>query len=90
MNNNEEFFHSLETQIIACHRCPRLVEWRQEVARVKRRAYLDWEYWGKPVPGFGDYQARVLVVGLAGIFSTRPSTGLDSPANLMLLSEGTA
>jgi uracil-DNA glycosylase len=65
MNNNEEFFHSLETQIIACHRCPRLVEWRQEVARVKRRAYLDWEYWGKPVPGFGDYQARVLVVGLA-------------------------
>ena len=65
MNDNEERFHSLEAQIIACQRCPRLVEWRQEVARVKRRAYLDWEYWGKPVPGFGDFQARVLVVGLA-------------------------
>jgi uracil-DNA glycosylase family 4 len=65
MNDNDELFHSLEAQIIACQRCPRLVEWRQEVARVKRRAYLDWEYWGKPVPGFGDYQARVLVVGLA-------------------------
>ena len=65
MNENEELFHSLKTQIIGCQRCPRLVEWRQEVARVKRRAYLDWDYWGKPVPGFGDYKARVLVVGLA-------------------------
>ena len=65
MDDNEELFHSLEAQIIGCQRCPRLVEWRQEVARVKRRAYLDWEYWGKPVPGFGDYRARVLVVGLA-------------------------
>lgn len=52
-------------QIVACQKCPRLVEWREEVARVKRKAYRDHEYWGKPVPGFGDPNARVLVVGLA-------------------------
>jgi len=52
-------------EIIACRKCPRLVEWREEVARVKRKAYLDHDYWGKPVPGFGDPKARVLVVGLA-------------------------
>ena len=56
---------SLNQEIIQCRICPRLVEWREEVARVKRRAYKDEEYWGKPVPGFGDPQARVLVVGLA-------------------------
>lgn len=55
----------LNKEIIACRKCPRLVEWREEVARVKRKAYKDQEYWGKPVPGFGDPQARVLVVGLA-------------------------
>ena len=52
-------------EIIACRKCPRLVEWREEVARVKRKAYINEEYWGKPVPGFGDPKARVLVVGLA-------------------------
>ena len=56
---------ALNKQIIACRRCPRLVAWREEVAREKRKAYRDWEYWGRPVPGFGDSQARVLVVGLA-------------------------
>lgn len=56
---------SLNQQIISCRKCPRLVEWREEVARVKRKAYLDQDYWGKPVPGFGDPQARILVVGLA-------------------------
>ena len=56
---------SLNKEIIQCRKCPRLVEWREEVARVKRKAYKDQEYWGKPVPGFGDPQARVLVVGLA-------------------------
>ncbi|MCB0119930.1 MAG: uracil-DNA glycosylase [Anaerolineales bacterium] len=55
----------LEKQIIACRKCSRLVEWREEVARVKRKAYMDQEYWGKPVPGFGDPEARVMVVGLA-------------------------
>jgi uracil-DNA glycosylase len=51
--------------ITACRACPRLVEWREEVARVKRRAYREWEYWGKPVPGFGDPMARIVFVGLA-------------------------
>ena len=55
----------LNNEIISCRKCPRLVEWREEVARVKRKAYKDEEYWGKPVPGFGDPKARVLVVGLA-------------------------
>jgi uracil-DNA glycosylase len=56
---------SLNAEIIACRKCPRLVEWREDVARVKRKAYLEHEYWGRPVPGFGDPKARVLVVGLA-------------------------
>ena len=55
----------LNKEIISCRKCPRLVAWREEVARVKRRAYRDQEYWGKPVPGFGDPKAHVLVVGLA-------------------------
>lgn len=55
----------LNAEIITCRKCPRLVAWREEVARVKRKAYRDQEYWGKPVPGFGDSKARVLVVGLA-------------------------
>jgi uracil-DNA glycosylase family 4 len=56
---------ALEEEIIACRRCSRLVEWREEVARVRRRAYRDQEYWGKPVPGFGDPQGRIFVAGLA-------------------------
>lgn len=55
----------LNHEVIACTRCPRLVEYRERIAREKRRAYLDREYWGKPVPGFGDPNARVLVMGLA-------------------------
>lgn len=55
----------LNRQIVACRKCARLVAWREEVARTKRRAYRGQDYWGKPVPGFGDTQARLLVVGLA-------------------------
>ena len=55
----------LNGQIVACELCPRLRAHDREVARVKRRAYLDWEYWGKPVPGFGDPHARILLIGLA-------------------------
>lgn len=55
----------LNRKIIVCRRCPRLVEFREQIAREKRRAYLDCDYWGKPVPGFGDPKARVLIVGLA-------------------------
>lgn len=56
---------SLNQEIIACRKCPRLVEWSEQVARVKRKAYFDQDYWGRPVPGFGDPQAGILVVGLA-------------------------
>lgn len=56
---------NLNQEIVSCRKCPRLVAWREEVALVKRKAYRDEEYWGKPVPGFGDPKARVLVVGLA-------------------------
>lgn len=55
----------LEREIAACDRCARLVEHRREVARLRRRAYRDQEYWGRPVPGFGDRQAGILVLGLA-------------------------
>ena len=55
----------LNHEVVACTRCPRLVVYREQVAREKRRAYRDCEYWGKPVPGFGDPAARVLIMGLA-------------------------
>ena len=52
-------------ELVECHRCPRLVAWREEVADTKRAAFADEDYWGRPVPGFGDPDASVLVVGLA-------------------------
>ena len=55
----------IQREVISCSRCPRLVEYRCHVAQQKRRAYRDWTYWGKPVPGFGDFNARLLVLGLA-------------------------
>ena len=55
----------LRTQIVNCQRCERLRAYCEQVAQVKRRAYRDQEYWGKPVPGWGDHQARLLIVGLA-------------------------
>src|SRR5881296_1710755 len=55
----------LNEEIIACRRCMRLVKYREEVAREKRRAYREWTYWGKPVPGFGDAGAELLILGLA-------------------------
>lgn len=61
----EKLLENIEQEVIICRKCPRLVEWREEVARVKRRAYRDQDYWGKPVPGFGDAEARILVLGLA-------------------------
>jgi uracil-DNA glycosylase family 4 len=56
---------ALNARIIACERCPRLRAYCAEVARIRRKAYADWEYWGKPVPSFGDPQARVMALGLA-------------------------
>ena len=55
----------LREELIECRQCPRLVAWREKVAREKRAAYRDDEYWGRPVPGFGDPEASVMVVGLA-------------------------
>jgi len=55
----------LNEEIIACRKCPRLVKYREKVAREKRRAYRECEYWGKPVPGLGDAQAQLLILGLA-------------------------
>lgn len=55
----------LNKQIVSCKRCPRLVIYREHIGREKRRAYRDCEYWARPVPGFGDPKARVLVLGLA-------------------------
>ena len=56
---------ALEREVTKCRRCPRLVAWREQVAREKRRAFADEEYWGRPVPGWGDPAARLLVLGLA-------------------------
>ena len=77
----------LNAEVVACTRCPRLVAYREQVAREKRRAYRDHDYWGKPVPGFGDPKAAVLVLGLApgahGSNRTgRPFTG-DASGNFM-------
>jgi uracil-DNA glycosylase family 4 len=56
---------NLNSEVIACTRCPRLVAYREQIAREKRKAYREWEYWGRPVPGFGNPNARVIVLGLA-------------------------
>jgi len=55
----------LQREIVACRACPRLVTYRERIAREKRRQFRDWGYWGKPLPGFGDPGARVVLVGLA-------------------------
>lgn len=55
----------LQQEIVACRKCPRLVRWRERVAREKTKRFQDWDYWGKPNPGFGDPDARLLLVGLA-------------------------
>jgi uracil-DNA glycosylase len=55
----------LNQEIVACRKCPRLVVYREKVAQEKRRAFRDWTYWGKPVPGFGDSHAQLLILGLA-------------------------
>ena len=82
-----QWLQVLNAEVVVCTRCPRLVEYREKIAQEKRRAYRDWAYWGKPVPGFGDPNARVLVLGLApgahGSNRTgRPFTG-DASGNFM-------
>jgi uracil-DNA glycosylase family 4 len=56
---------TLHEQIIACRLCPRLCDYTAQIAQVKRRAYREWQYWGRPVPSFGDPHARVMILGLA-------------------------
>jgi len=65
MIQEAKLWDALNSEIIECRTCPRLVEWREKVAREKRRAFNGDTYWGKPVPGFGDHKARILVLGLA-------------------------
>jgi len=82
-----EWLRVLNAEVVSCTLCPRLVSYRRRIAVEKRRAYLSWDYWGKPVPGFGDPNARVMVLGLApgahGSNRTgRPFTG-DASGNFM-------
>jgi uracil-DNA glycosylase family 4 len=84
---NPNWLIELNKEVVTCTRCLRLVVYREQIAREKRRAYRDCEYWGKPVPGFGDPNARVLILGLApgahGSNRTgRPFTG-DASGNFM-------
>jgi uracil-DNA glycosylase len=64
-NQRTDSLDALTADIVACRACPRLVAWREDVARVKKAAFRHEDYWGRPVPGFGDPEARILVVGLA-------------------------
>src|ERR1700726_775234 len=65
MPEKPELLRVLNEEIVACRKCPRLASYREKVAREKRRAYREWTYWGKPVPGFGDACAQLLILGLA-------------------------
>src|SRR5882672_9822718 len=65
MPDNLDLLRILNEEIITCRKCPRLVRHREKVAREKRRAFRDWTYWGKPVPGFGASNAQLLILGLA-------------------------
>lgn len=65
MSESSTELRVLNEEIVACRKCSRLVKYREKVAREKRRAYREWEYWGKPVPGFGDAKAQLLILGLA-------------------------
>jgi uracil-DNA glycosylase family 4 len=56
---------ALAGEVVGCRACPRLVEWRERVAREKRASFADWDYWGRPVPGFGDPDPWLVIVGLA-------------------------
>lgn len=65
MASVEKVIEELNHDVVHCRKCPRLVRYRETVAREKRAAFRDWEYWGKPVPGFGDPHAQLMILGLA-------------------------
>src|SRR5437764_12908524 len=86
-NETQQALAQLNQEVMACTQCSRLIAHCQKIGQVKRRAYLDWEYWAKPVPGFGDINAKVLILGLApgahGSNRTgRPFTG-DGSGNFL-------
>jgi uracil-DNA glycosylase len=88
MVDQEASWKTHNYQLINCRLCPRLVNWREDVARKRKRAYNNWEYWGKPILGFGDRESRVLIVGLApaahgGNRTGRIFTG-DSSADFLM------
>jgi len=64
VNNEQELFH-IAQEVVACRKCPRLVAYREKVAREKRRMFREWTYWGKPLPGFGDPRSKLVIIGLA-------------------------
>jgi uracil-DNA glycosylase family 4 len=77
---------TLTSDLIDCRLCPRLVEWREEVAATKRAAFSDQDYWGRPVPGFGDPEAQIAFVGLApraGLATQQASTAIDDGLELV-------
>ncbi|HYL61144.1 MAG TPA: uracil-DNA glycosylase [Candidatus Methylomirabilis sp.] len=65
MDEKTRLLRVLNEEVVACRKCPRLVAYRERVAREKRRAFREWTYWGKPVPGFGEARAELLILGLA-------------------------
>jgi len=81
-------WEKLRKEIISCTRCPRLVKYRKEIARRKKKQFMDWRYWGAPLPGFGDTRAQLVIVGLApaahgGNRTGRMFTG-DGSANFLM------
>jgi len=64
-NLAKQRIHNLNREVVDCRDCPRLVEYRESVASVKKKRFLSWNYWGRPVPGFGDIAASIIVIGLA-------------------------
>ena len=61
----EHTIKQIHGQITSCNDCPRLVSWREEIAEKKRKSFMEWDYWGKPVPGYGDPKSKLLILGLA-------------------------
>ena len=61
----ESAIKDIQSQIISCCDCPRLVSFRSQIAEKKRKSFMDWDYWGKPVPGYGDPKSKLLILGLA-------------------------
>ena len=74
----EEALRVIQEEVCACRKCPRLVKYREKVAREKRRAYREWTYWGRGVPGFGDARAEIFILGLAPAAHGGNRTGVYS------------